>query len=288
MPYFPSFVLLINIFIPIFIYLLIRSSFYYIKFVYLKITKSPTKSILRKKDDFKKKMDKETKKESTEKKTFWEKVKNRGIMLIGFIGIFLIFGLFQEPIKQYFSIDISSWQMIIFAALIIFSGPLSKIFQKPLTFRIIIAIIIIVLSYGFISSPGSTWQILYQSIQMMVIFMIILGLFGKLIGFYTLKTSLEKIKIENLKPGMNLAEEIINKLKKDKKYYNKHIGHIYPEGLTLKQVEAVKKWLKQDKKEKMLTIDIYKPFPFVIWMFIGLIITLLLKGSLLYLFLGAK
>ncbi len=278
LPYFPSFVLLINIFIPIFLYLLFRSCFYYFKFIYLRLTKTDNKNKLLENSRARKKTDK--------KKASWEKIKSMVIMFLGFIGIFLVFGLFQEPIKEHFTIDISSLQMFIFAALIIFSGALSKIFQRPLTFKIIIISLVIILGYGFISSPNATWQTIYQTIKIMAVFMVILTLFRKLIDFYVLKTGLEEIKIKDIKPRINLTEETLGELKKDKKYYNKYIGPIYPGGLTLEQAVAVRKWLQKNQQNKTETISTYKPFPFVIWMFIGVIITLIFKSSLLHLFLG--
>jgi len=283
--YFPSFVLLINIFIPIFIYLLIRSIFHWFKFVHFKITKPSTSSVDREKSIYSVSPAEREKKKQAKKRARIEKIKNMLSMLLAFIGIFLIFGLFQRPIQEYFSIDISSLQMFIFAALIIFSGQLSKVFQKPLTFKIIIVVLMIILGYGFISSPQAAGQILYQSVKMMIIFIAVLTLFRKLIDFYILKTSLEEIKIEDLKPKMSLAEETLEKLKKDKEYYDRYIGVIYPGGLSLEQVEAIKKWFQKSQKHQTETVNIYKPFPFVIWMFIGLIITLLLKSSLLHLFL---
>ena len=114
--------------------------------------------------------------------------------------------------------------------------------------------------------------------------MIAFILFRKLIDFYILKTSIEKIKIDEIKPRISLTEETLNILKEDKEYYDKYIDPIYPDGLTVKQAEAVKKWFEKNKEQKMETVSIYKPFPFVLWMFLGVVITLILKSSLLHLF----
>ncbi|MBU2220070.1 prepilin peptidase [Patescibacteria group bacterium] len=271
LPYFPSFVLLINIFIPIFLYLLIRSIVYFLRFLYLKISQPRVTE----------------KKKLFDKKKIGERLKSMGVMLLGFISIFLFFGLLQKPIKNSFNIDVSSLQMFIFAGFIIFSGSLAKIFQKAITFKIIIAFLFLMLAYGFSSFPSATWQILKQTIQNMIIFMIVLGLFRASIDFHILKTGSREIKIEELGPGMNLEETIISEIKKDGKYYYQHIGRIYPEGLTLEQAEFIKKWLKEKKKEVEI-IKIYKPFPFVAWMFFGVVITLILKSSLFHLFLNLK
>jgi len=269
--YFPSFTLLINIFIPIFLYLLIRSAIYFLRFLYLKISQP---QVIEKKKLF-------------DKKKMGKKLKNMGIMFLGFISIFLFFGLFQEPIKNSFNIDTSSLQMFIFAGFIIFSSYLSKIFQKAITFKIISVFLLLMLVYGFSSFPSATWQIIKQTIQNMIVFMIVLGLFKSSIDFHVLKTGSKEIKIEELGPWMNLDEAIISEMKKDEKYYHQYIGRIYPEGLTLEQAEFIKKWLKEKKKENEI-IKIYKPFPFVAWMFLGVIITLILKRSVFHLFLNLK
>lgn len=271
LPYFPSFVLLINIFIPIFLYLLIRSIIYFLKFVYLKISQPQVAE----------------KKKIFDKKKIGERLKSMGVMLLGFTSIFLFFGLFQEPIKNNFNIDISSLQMFIFAGFIIFSSYIAKMFKKTIVIKIAGVLLLLILAYGFSSSPSATWQIIKQTIQNMIVFMIVLGLFRSAIDFHILKTGSSQIKIEELGPGMNLDEAIINEIKKDKEYDDQYIGRIYPEGLTLEQAESIKKWLREKKKESE-TVKIYKPFPFVAWMFLGVVITLVLKSSLFHLFMNLK
>ncbi len=253
---FPSFVLLVNIFIPIFLYLLIRATAYFIKFIYLKI--SQPRVVNKKRKPF-------------DKKKIWGRIKSMGIILLTFINIFLFFGLFKEPIESNFSIDITSLYMFIFVGLILFSGYLGKIFQKPIAIKIIIALLVLILAYGFSTSPINTWQVLERTVKMMIVFMTILTLFRALIDFHVSKTGTKEIKIEELDVNMNLDDQILNRT---------NIGRIYPGGLTLKQVEKVKKWLKKNE-QGIKTIKIYKPFPFVTWMFIGVIITLILKSSFL-------
>jgi len=285
--YFPSFVLLINIFIPIFVYLLIVSFLYYLKFIYFRIAKRQIMDMPKKNNNLKKKFYNKKNKKIDKKKKLLETIKNTAGILFCFIGVLLILRLFKDPIEEYTFINVGSLQVFVFAFLIIFSRSLVKVFSKPLIFKIIIIILVVILAYGFIVSPQNTWQILCQIVKIMIIFMIVFTLFIKLIDFHILKTDVREIKIENLEPRMNLVEDIIERLKKDKKFYNKHIGRFYPGGLIPGQVEAVKKWAKKNKKDEMKTVKIYRPFPFVVWMFVGVIITLLLKSSLLHPILGS-
>ncbi len=264
LPYFPSFVLLINIFIPIFLYLLIRSIIYFIKFLYLKLSDPKERN----------------KKIKLDKKRIKGRIKGMGIMALIFITIFLAFGLFQEPIQNAFNINISSIQIFIFAGLIIFSSFLAAFFKKPIVFKVFLALLVVMLIYGLSDSPSATWQIIQRTLKMMIIFMTILNIFRALIDFHILKTGTREIRVKDLKPGMNLDEEIINRMKRKKKLFKKYMGHIYPGGLTPEQVDFTKKWLKKTDLKK---VSIYKLFPFVTWMFIGVIITLILKSSLLHL-----
>jgi len=283
LPYFPSFVLLVNIFVPVFLYLLIRSGLHYIKFIHWRLTRPKSAALSEKEKDLK-----EKEKKPADKKERWKNIGNIGKMFVGIVAIFLIFSFLEKPVNQYISLDLSSLRVIIFSSLIIFGGSMGRLFQKPLVFKIIVVILIVILGYGFITSPEATWQNLYQTMKMMAIFMIILGLFRKMIDFYIQRTSLREIKIEKLEPRMFLAEETLRELKKDKEYYDEHINVIRPDGLTLEQVEAIKKWAPKEKKGGLETVSIYKPFPFVAWMFLGVIITLILKGSLLHLILGLQ
>ena len=110
-----------------------------------------------------------------------------------------------------------------------------------------------------------------------------MSIFRKLIDFHVLRTDIREVKVDNIKARMSLTEETMEKMKKDKKFYNKHIGRFYSGGLLPEQVEAVKEWTRKDVEEKNGMIKIYKPFPFVFWMFIGVLITLKLEGSMFHL-----
>jgi len=273
LPLFPSFALLVNIFVPIFIYLLIKSFFFSLKHFY-----SHLKLELSKKDKTK-----EKRKKKKEKGETWGTIKGKLIMIVVFVDILLVFKLFQEPIKNYTSIDIGSFQAFLFAAIIIFRSSLMKIFKKKITPWIAVFFFFFSLFYGLTVSISETWKILYQSVLMMAVFMALYGLVRKMIGFHILKTGVKKVKVSDLKEKMNLGERIVEEIKKDKEFYQEHIGRFYPEGLTQEQVQPIKRWLLRKKKEEVI---VNQPFPFVLWMFFGIIITIILKKSLFHLFIN--
>jgi len=270
--FFPSFVLMINIFIPIFIYLLISSILYYLKFIYLRIKNKSQNDSLKEEQESK----------ADKRKKILEAVKNMLIVMVAFIGLFLIIKLFQVPIEKHTSVDVFSIQVLIFAAVIIFSNSVIKFLVKPAVFKSVIITVAVLICYGLIYSYNSTVDTIYRTLIMMSIFIIVLSIFRRLINFHVLKTNVREVKIEDIKSRMSLFEDIMEEIKKDKKFYNKYIGRFYSGGLIPDQVEAVKKWIKNNREE-MKTVKIYKPFPFVSWMFVGVIITIILKGSMFHL-----
>ena len=77
---------------------------------------------------------------------------------------------------------------------------------------------------------------------------------------------------------MRLTEETVNRLKgKKEEFFKESIGKIYPDGLVKEQIVLLKKFA-EEKGIKLL--EIYKPSPFAILIFIGLIVTILLRGSI--------
>jgi hypothetical protein len=108
-------------------------------------------------------------------------------------------------------------------------------------------------------------------------------IFRKMFDWYINKKEIREIRIEELEAGMRLTDETINDLKAgDKKLFEKSIGNIYSDGLTKAQVVSLKKIIEGGKA---LKLKVYKSSPFAIWMFIGLIVTIVFRGSVIQPFL---
>lgn len=265
--FFPSFALLINIFIVVLLYLLISSLFFNIKSVFRPTSKDRLANQKKENKDYKQKSD------------FWKKLTNFKSslnMLLGFLVIILLFGFFHGQIQKYVPFDVFSLQVVIFVILIILSTPLLKLFQRSLIPKITILALIFICAYGFIWDFRFTLRIIVQSLAITIVFTVVFMAIQKLIDIYLEKTEGKKIRIDNLRPGMILNQEALRSLNLAK------INDLQPAGLTKEQVKVIKKQaLKINTKE----IIVYKPFPFAVWMFIGVIATLLLKGSMLNLLL---
>jgi Flp pilus assembly protein protease CpaA len=176
LPVFPSFTLLINIFIPLLLFLFFRSCLHF----FLNFPRLGWSKILKR---FKNFLDNKN------------NLKMRIVMMLGFLEIFLFLGLGQAKLGSFLPAGVSHYGVITFPLLIIFSGPISRFLQKPLVGRAIAVIFVLFLAFGLIFEPQLTWLILFQSLQMMIIFMIVLGLFRKLIDFYVESPAKEEERV---------------------------------------------------------------------------------------------
>lgn len=176
LPIFPSFALLINIFIPLLLFLFFRSCLHF----FLHFPRLGAAEILKRFKNF-----------FANKKN----LKTRAVMILGFLEIFLFLGLWQAKFGSFLPSGVSHYGMLAFPLLVIFSGPISKFLQKPLVARMIGVIFVLFLAAGLIFAPQLTWQILSRSLQMMIVFMIVLSLFRKLIDFYIESSEKEGEKV---------------------------------------------------------------------------------------------
>ena len=108
---------------------------------------------------------------------------------------------------------------------------------------------------------------------MVIIFLVGLQFLRKLFNYYTENATLKRIKIDELKTGMSLVIDD-NEDKNEKP----ELGTVFGGGFNQNQVDLVKKWAK---KNNIKEVEIYERFPFACWMFLGVIITIILKGILI-------
>lgn len=162
LPIFPSFALLINIFLPLLLFLFLRSCFLFLKM------RGRGAEIL---------------KSFIADKDYWA---TTGILLLGFLGMVLFFGFLWEEIGKYFFVgDIFFLQTLFIVALIIFiksAGIFSK--RAALVKKTALSIFAFSAGYGFIFAPHLFWQIFSRVAPWMALLMLILGLSRKFLFFY--------------------------------------------------------------------------------------------------------
>lgn len=263
LPFFPAFALMVNMFILVLFYLAIKSIFLSVVLFIDWIKKEENKMQVFKKIDF--------------KKIFKKIIKNmlfRTIrMMLGFLLVIILFSLLAKPFQDDLPFDLFTLQAIIFATLIIFSTYLMKFLQKPLVFRIILVALIVVCSYGLITDFYFALRVILQSATLLLLFICAFMLLHQIINAYVEKKEKKIINIKKLKSGMNLNEGELDRLSFKRLEGLKGAG-----GLTKEQVKVIK---EQARKKNIDKVSIYKTFPFAFWMFLGVLLTLRLKGSVI-------
>ena len=245
LPIFPSFALLINIFIPIFLYILMKAFYNLILSFNLK---------------------------KFEINIF--NSKKISSLMNNFIGVSAIIYIFKT-IKDFFSpwmFEIIKNDGFIFLLIYIFRRSFFKVLKNKYLNIAVFFIAVLIFLFN-VNIYGSAKAI--KTLQIMLMYSFTFLALYKTIGAVTDKyfnhSAVRKIKISELKEGTR------PKLK-----YGQE-GEISGRGVTAEQVKNIKKWGKQNKFKE---IEIYQKFPFAIWMFLGVIITIIFKGSILHLLLN--
>ncbi len=275
---FPSLALLVNIFFPIFIFFSLGGALFY--------SKKLLKKLLNRKKSFltnlffKKQVNEKEKerKKTFNRKSFFKKIsflKNMLIMLLIFMAIQLAPNGF---FRKYFLIDVSYVQAIFIICLVIFQKKFFNLISKPLV------VLIIFLIFLFSYSKSSIWlnskETLFFAGKMFLtfaVFMFIFSFFNRAVNIYLNKKGVKTINSKDLRKGMFIEKELMEKIRENQMLKSK-FKKTYLEGLNCEQTLLLKNWLVENKINK---IKIYTTFPFVFWMFLGVLLTIFFKGSVL-------
>jgi len=263
--YFPSFILLLNIYIICFFYL-IFSGIFNIRF---------------KKTDFTGFYGKIKQKIIKFLEETLKNIQTNNILeFINLTSIYLIifFIIFSFKLRiNIFSFSLPS-QILLYLCLFLIYRPLTKFLKKYkklniFVFSLLIIAIFIISYLGFdFREKFNLFSKFFSGFFIFVITIIIIA------NFLSKQEKTRKIKLENLRTNMILKETTINILKQDKIFFQKEINKIYFDGLSSAQVEKIKIFLKN---KNLKEVEIYKTFPFAPFIFTGAIITLIFHGSFL-------
>jgi Flp pilus assembly protein protease CpaA len=255
--YFPAFSLLVNLFIPLIIFLVIKMLIYGIK---------------KKEYLFKK----------VKKTHFWEKDKlikflfkfialfsNFLFFIITIRGVYFLFGYFEIRINPFF----------VFIPLILlfkFLREKTKNNKKSQVVRYIV--ILIFLGYLLIERD---YQIIIYYSRMAILFMSIFFLLKKSLNFYIKEEEIKEIRAKNVKKGMILTKEWKNYFSKkitklDKKGKDKHFKKMSAEGLTNRQAQIIRELFNDDPN---YTIEICNSFPFAPFLLMSALISIMTSSS---------
>ena len=259
--YFPSFVLLVNIFIPIFLFLTVKAIGFAASriFVWLKEVK-PERFF-----------------ERVNILKFWQLTFKLLKMYIFFSLVFIVLqvvmnrsggllgGLSPGGNSTYLF-------LFLFFAYRLFFRLVSK--NKFISFGVVLAGIGCS-AYLLLSGQSA---VLLNTVKLSIIFMTAIGVISRLLDYYIEHREVRKVDVQDLKEGMFLSAKGLDE------ELRKKIGGSGKSELNLEQVELIRDFLK-DKPAKEL--NIYKTFAMAPFVFLGALITVLTSSSIIALGISA-
>ena len=199
-------------------------------------------------------------------------------MFFGFVFVIILFRLLFFLTKEAPFSEILLNPFFIFGLLLLIMGRFSVLKQKNKWLSFIVYGVIII--YGsFLIFDGQP-QVLENISKTALIFMILIGLTRQLLDFYIQKRETEGVKIKDIKGGMVLAKNevslILNRLKE--KGIIESFGRMDASGINKNQAELIKSLFSKNQE---LKIGTYKTFPFAPFLFLSAIISVLTQSSFL-------
>lgn len=260
--YFPSLALLLNIFIPIFIIISITA---FLKNI--SITIGSLSKVFQKKVTI------------LPLKGYWELARHKlksswKEILRESIGYLIVFFGFQILAGK---IRLNPLLLIIlfFAAYRLVSAGLKKIFY------LFPAAIILLIYLASTAIHGRSVSGVALTFKTSIYYMFFVLILNAIFNIYIKYTQTKMMPIQALDSNVVLSDKTIQQFQQELKDFKDQIGIIYPDGLSYEQAELIKK-IYIDKGYKC--IEVYKTFPFAIWIFLGVILTVCLKQNVLNLF----
>ena len=262
-PYFPSFVLLINLFIPLFLVLICGAFLTWAKEVC---------GLKQKLKEFK----------SFDFKIVFKKLKSLSyglfIMLLNYIFMSILFQLLTNFFKNFPNNQIFSNRFFLYFLLLLMMNRLALIKkEKKWTVSFINGVSIIYCSFLFFSGNIQTLQSILKTA---LVFMFLLGSVRQLLDFYIKKKDIKKVKIKDFESGMIIVPHeialVLEKLKT--KEEKESFSWIDGGGLNDDQVKIIKNLFNNDPQT---SIRIYKTFSFAHLMLLAVIFSIFTQSSFL-------
>jgi len=259
LPFWPSFVLLVNIFIPVFVFFTIKASVFLGQSVLTKI--------------------REKKLTSEVKKSLKSGLADILRLFIVFVSMFLFTQLFQQQLGAALSLNSFFSQILTLSVLFLISKPLTKYLKKKMFLIMAVLFLLAGIIYGWVYHPSSLLAMFYKILLMASIFLVLIGLLRKILDFYIKEEGVQEISSDELKANSQISKEFMLGFKKESpEIYDYLVEMGKKKSFSQTELVAFKKYCLE---RKIKTIKIYKSFPFAVWMTLGLVITLIVRGSIL-------
>lgn len=264
--YFPSYVLLINIFVPMFVVIMLRavygvmeSGFHPYGWISAVITRLRNNVL-----------------------PHWKKHLS---IFSGFMLMFMTLQLSVKPLEKYIANAglINLLKMILYFVFFAAYQPvISFLSAKDAAVKMIKTFAVftfVYMSYVLVTMQNANafFSEMYKVTGQSLMYMIAVAMVYKIIFLYSEKMDVVKIKVSDIKAGDILTEKSLETLKEK-------IDHIifYSDGISADDREMIRTVMSDESQ-----IEIYKTIPFAPIIFAGVIITLLIRTSVVHFSLSA-
>lgn len=269
-PIFPSLVLLINIFFIIFIYFFISAMLFYTQIIW---------------DSYIKKRSFNLNKYTLSSIRYDKKIiGEKFFLLIFFLMILVVIFFLNEIIgkRYYFFLNEQNAVFVFMAIFYLFQERISKIFSRSNIIVVLsIIFILFIVDIIFADSEIIIIEKIINSIVIFTVSMVIFSFLKLFIEYFISQKNLEYVNVDELRVG-HIPHKLFFLEFKDFLKTQKIFSVQHNDGFDNIQIENIKKWLEKNKKRK---VPIYSnSFSFAIWIFLGVIFTLVFRISAISLF----
>ncbi|MCX6759180.1 MAG: hypothetical protein NT012_01230 [Candidatus Nealsonbacteria bacterium] len=256
--HFPSFNLLMNLFVPLLLVLIISALIVTLKELY-------------------KAKDRIKKLKLPETKRVFQLLSYLFQLFLNYVFVFIILQSIILPLTKHFPIsEVFNNPFFIFALLLLTIVSFNKKRREKKWLNWVLYGVILAYICSIIFS-GEFFDRLINLLRVSLVFMVFVGLTRNILNLYVQKREIEKVKIKNIKEGMILTKDessmFLNKIKED-------FGALDAGGLSKNQVKLIKEFFKNSEE---LEIKIYKTLPFAPFLFLSAIISVFTQSSFLVL-----
>ena len=256
MPYFPSFIFLLNVYI-IYIFYILISFLAKFKFEYIKL--GNLIAFLKSKSG-----------------------KISLYILVAYVAVYYITFLVGSSLRL-IQIRYSDYLPVLFyVGAFVVLNPLRNLLKKrKLLLFLFLAIEIGYTLYTIFFLENFSPALFGKQLAIFAFYMALINLLIRMLNLSG-QSERKMVKTEDISANMVLTQSSFIRIK-DKNGFKERLGKIYPDGLLEHQIKAVKEFFV---KENITEIEIFKTFPFIPFIFAGALTTIIIKDSIFHWIIG--
>lgn len=181
-------------------------------------------------------------------------------------------------------------QLAIFFALLFFWGRVTALLRRQAVGAAALILISVALCFASFGLGWDIWAAVRSGLRMAVNFGLFISLARIVLYWWIERESLREADAGTLAPGDILSDNAWEALKRDKTI-GESLGKRYCDGLTTQEAGALKAWLAGEaggrpKDAPAVKTEVYRTIPFGVWIFLGALLTLTCRTTVVPLLLG--